>query len=718
MRFDVSIIIPTYNVEQYIYDALNSIANQTFNGEIEVIVVDDCSTDQTIKIVQKFNHNGKFHLKLFKQEKNMRQGTARNRGITEASGKYIFFLDGDDLLHEEAIEKMYKKAEENAYDFVVCDWIYFNPDGQFKYVNIDKFMFNDELSGKHCEKLLEAITYFTVNKLYNREFLVNNHIKYGEGYIYEDYEFYVEVAQKANKIGIIHNPLYQVRVNTNSTTKTNRKSMIHVESLIKAVESTINKFNPRWEESYYQLYRYIIRKTLSYIHERAPKGVKRETLKKIIQILNNKNKNYYIPNTATIINSLYFRKKLVQNGKLNNILLIDSLNRKTKFKKALTKVLNLRKTSSWKNLYTKIVQKRASRLPIQNNFILFLGFDHRYEGNSKYLFDYLIRNNPQQYTILFTTKDENIPKEQRVSPYTKEFYYALSQAKIVIAESWVPLKFTKKDGQKWIQLWHGTPFKKMLFDSHERIISSNNIYHKKNKHADITRWDYLLSDSKIGSEKLSSSFAFPKHNILNFGYPRVQWLKENSNNEELIKQIKKQLSVPINKKIVLYVPTWRDYNYKTNDFDLSYELNVQKLQKSLGDDYVILNKNHHFNSKNNDHIHLHDVQNLILISDIMISDYSSVIFDGLTINKPFYLFINDFEKYSNSRGVYEDILNLLKPFCIDNEVDLAKKIQSLGSTYPLDSYQKAKENLTNNKMISSNEALQNKLDEIMNSTIG
>src|SRR5690606_3011860 len=97
MSIDVSVIIPTYNVEKYIYKALTSVKNQNFDGKIEIIVIDDCSTDNTPQMLESFKQeNPELNIKIIYQEKNMRQGTARNKGLTLAEGKYIFFLDGDD----------------------------------------------------------------------------------------------------------------------------------------------------------------------------------------------------------------------------------------------------------------------------------------------------------------------------------------------------------------------------------------------------------------------------------------------------------------------------------------------------------------------------------------------------------------------------------------------------------------------------------------------
>lgn len=712
---DISIIIPTYNVEQFIIETLDSIKKQTFKGIVEIIIIDDCSTDNTLKVAEQYKKNHpELSIRILQQEKNMRQGTARNRGVREAKGKYIFFVDSDDFLHEEALEKMFAKAEEKQYDFVVCDWIYHFEKRGLVYVNFDEFMTYNEFFGADCERLLEAVTYFTVNKLYNKQFLLENNIQYGEGYIYEDFEFYMEVAIKANKIAIIHNPLYIVRVNEFSTTKTNRESLIHVQSLEKAVTATLSKFEPRRPESYFYLYKYLFRKSLNYLWDRAPKGYRKKSLKNILQLMNNKKSDYVIPKRGvTPLNKIYFKKKLIQKEKINTILLLDTLYNNVKIKRIGKKALQYKKLLLNKNAFTNIKQKTASvkkakkiselqSLPIQNNLILFLGFDFQYKGNSKYFFDYLMENYSDKYQLFFTTLDGNVPSENRVKQWSLEFYKLLSEAKVVIAESWIPLGLRKKENQIWLQLWHGTPFKKMLFDSHERQIMSKSLYHKRNKHRDIKRWDYLLADSEVAVNKFASAFLFEKEKILNFGYPRVQWLKQNESNEELKKSIKASLNIPLDKKIILYCPTWRDYNHKTENIDLTYLLNIDRLQNILGDDYFIIDKGHSFSKDIKNEFDQVETQQLLLISDMVISDYSSIIFDCIPINKPFYLFIKDFEKYSEARGVYSDIYQDLLPYTAHSEEELCEKIKHQSVSFNLNNFKK----YTNENVIQANELLE------------
>lgn len=718
MQCDITVVIPTYNVEMYILDALDSVVKQNFNGEIEVILIDDCSSDGTINTIQKFmEENTETNIKLLIQEKNMRQGTARNRGIKEATGKYIFFLDGDDFLDRDALQKMYNRAEERFCDFVVCDWVYYYQDKGLVYVNNDSFLINEFLIGEECEELYKAATFFTVNKLYNKDFLLRNNIRYGEGYIYEDFEFYVKVAQYAETVGIVHNPYYRVRVNEHSTTKTDTKSTVHIESYLRAVRSSLESFEPRAKHSYYHLYKHLISKTLYYARTRAPFGYKRTTLKKVLSILNSKKNDYAVPKNVIPLYHFYFRRKYVQKSKVNLILLVDWLQRKGKLAPLLKHARRLKQKIVNLPFYKKYKQKKRLNTiqsyfekPVDDNTILFLGFDYRYVGNSKYLFDFL-KEQDSDLKLYFVTKNKNVPDKYKLKPRSLKFYEVLARSKIVFIESWVPLDFKKRPETTWIQLWHGTPFKKLFFDSHEYYISKFNKNHKKNKQKDINKWNYVLADSNASVDKLTSAFAISEDRVLNYGYPRVQWIKDNKNNMELKDTIREKLGIPEGKKAILYVPTWRDYNYKESQQDFSYLLDLKLISEALQDEYVILNKQHSMEGTIERHksiIYPSDeleVQELILISDLVISDYSSIIFDCMAIDIPFFLYINDFEKYTQARGVYEDMHEVLKSFYIDNQDQLIKKIKEVSLAYPVKQYTKAKESFSNIHKANSNKTI-------------
>ncbi len=122
MSLAVSVIIPLFDIEEYIFQCLESLRKQTLSQDFfEVIAVDDVSTDKTLEIVQNFHHLK--NLKVITSAVNQGPGIARNKGIKAAEGKYIIFLDGDDWLENGALTALYQNMEE-APDSIVYDWTY------------------------------------------------------------------------------------------------------------------------------------------------------------------------------------------------------------------------------------------------------------------------------------------------------------------------------------------------------------------------------------------------------------------------------------------------------------------------------------------------------------------------------------------------------------------------------------------------------------------
>ncbi|MGH4139644.1 glycosyltransferase [Clostridium sp.] len=203
----VSIIIPVYNVEDYIEKCLSSAVGQTLRG-IEIIVVNDGCTDESMKIVDIFE-NRHSNIRVVNQE-NGGLSFARNSGIAIARGKYIAFIDSDDYIDETMIKTMYNSAEDGKLDLVACNLTKVDTIGreigQEKNV-IDCNCSYDKVEGTR-EYLLNNIPSYAWNKLYRRSLFIDNKIRYPVGRLYEDIGTTFELLFNAQRIGFINESLY------------------------------------------------------------------------------------------------------------------------------------------------------------------------------------------------------------------------------------------------------------------------------------------------------------------------------------------------------------------------------------------------------------------------------------------------------------------------------------------------------------------------------
>ena len=237
----VSIIIPVYNAGRYLEQCLNSVLSQTLK-DIEIICIDDCSDDNSAKILKKFEKSG---IKIITSDRQQGQAHARNVGIDIAKGKYIGFVDADDYADITMFEKMYKKAKKDNADIEICEAVMYD-DTEKKTVSDDYFTLkcfpetfdNIVFNAEDTVDFIENINVTLWNKIYKTSFLKNNKIKFSEGYIYEDMPFIYEVYTKADKIGILRESLYYYRVNTKNSTmnKNDKKVLDRIDMVEKSLE--------------------------------------------------------------------------------------------------------------------------------------------------------------------------------------------------------------------------------------------------------------------------------------------------------------------------------------------------------------------------------------------------------------------------------------------------------------------------------------------------
>ena len=293
----VSVIIPAYNTELYIENCIESVEKQTYKN-FEIIVVNDGSTDLTLdkinKCISKYDN-----IKLINIT-NHGQGYARNIALKHSTGDYILFLDSDDFIERITLEQCVEKIEEDKSDLVVFDWKEFSYIRQkYRYFNKDEFFKNSILENEEVYELFKIKHYFTVNKLYSKKFLIDNGIKYGEGYIYEDNPFWVEVVVNAKKVSLLPAPLYNIGLAPKSTTRNNIDTNKHAMDYITAIKNIMRIINQKPEIDYSALYNYIMKKFNVYYKKRVPKKYKKQFLHDYVKVMVEMVplKNYKIKNT-------------------------------------------------------------------------------------------------------------------------------------------------------------------------------------------------------------------------------------------------------------------------------------------------------------------------------------------------------------------------------------------------------------------------------------
>ncbi|MFC0559244.1 CDP-glycerol glycerophosphotransferase family protein [Halalkalibacter alkalisediminis] len=311
-----------------------------------------------------------------------------------------------------------------------------------------------------------------------------------------------------------------------------------------------------------------------------------------------------------------------------------------------------------------------SFLPVKKKLILFESFSGKqYSCNPRAIYEYLSSQN-QDYEMVWSAnknvverfKEAGVPYVERLSP---KWFLLAARAKFWVTNSRMPSWVPKPRHTVYVQTWHGTPLKKLVADMEEvHMPGTSREQYIRNFHNESKNWDYLISPNEYSTEIFKRAFHFNKDMIVS-GYPRNDVLiTQNSNH--VMADLKQKLKLPTDKKILLYAPTWRDNEYHgPGKYKINLQLDFKKMQEQLGSDYILLLRLHSFVS---DQVDLSgfegfvydfskylDINDLFLVSDVLITDYSSVFFDYANLKRPMIFFTYDIEAYRNQlRGFYFD----------------------------------------------------------------
>lgn len=215
----VSVIIPTYNSEEYLKECLDSLINQTFK-DFEIIIVDNNSTDNTINKVKEYK-NKYSNISLVRLDKNLKQGIARNIGVQNAIGEYIMFVDSDDKVKSDFIEKMYNKISSDEADITICKWAPFdNKTGKINYNHgyanfhrLPEEFRNKGFKWSDIKEELFSQSNVPWDKIYKKKFLIKKCVEFPGGMFFEDNVFSFDALMKADKITVLDECLIFYRTN-------------------------------------------------------------------------------------------------------------------------------------------------------------------------------------------------------------------------------------------------------------------------------------------------------------------------------------------------------------------------------------------------------------------------------------------------------------------------------------------------------------------------
>lgn len=247
----ISVIIPTYNVEKYITDCLDSVASQTFFGKIECIIVDDCGNDSSMLKAEQFisSYKGNVEFRVLHREKNGGLSAARNSGLDAATGDYIYFLDSDDYISNDCLEKLYSlMATYSQTDMVQGGIISTNGRKIFQVSSLNVDVFSANKDDIYAKLVFGDVPVSSWNKLFCRDFLVRNNIRFYEGVIHEDVDFMYKVAHYITSIAFCDVPTYIYREQREGSILTSSNDEKSTKSRVIVYENCLRQMDEAYRQ--------------------------------------------------------------------------------------------------------------------------------------------------------------------------------------------------------------------------------------------------------------------------------------------------------------------------------------------------------------------------------------------------------------------------------------------------------------------------------------
>jgi CDP-glycerol glycerophosphotransferase len=305
----------------------------------------------------------------------------------------------------------------------------------------------------------------------------------------------------------------------------------------------------------------------------------------------------------------------------------------------------------------------ARRKPLRESVLYDVFEGKSYSDSPRAVHQELVRRGSELEHLWVVRDDRMIPPAGASAVVYKspEWYEALARSRYIVGNTHLPSWIERREGQVIVQTWHGTPLKRIGFDF-DNDWFSDTAYLEALEH-EGKQWSVLLSPNSFSTPIFKRAFHY-EGEILESGYPRNDVLLADDR-EKQAEQVKRALGLPEGKKIVLYAPTWREDRVRHNGgHQLDLRLDLEQARKALGEDHVLLIR---------PHAHVvepvpgqgdgfvwdvgsyPDIQDLYLIADVLVTDYSSVMFDFAITGRPILFFTYDLEHYRDAlRGFYFD----------------------------------------------------------------
>ena len=720
----ISVIVPVYNVERYLRTCLDSLINQTLE-DIEIIVVNDGSPDNSLSILKEYEHNYASKVCVYSIE-NHGVSYARNYGADRAKGEYLLFVDSDDYVEPQMCELLYKKAAEDGNDLVLCNRnnIYESQAGRDIVDPNDMMTAGQNFTIAQYPFELCWLSPFPWDKLVRRQLFYD--IRFPENIRFEDLAYVLKLACMATSIGVVRAPLYNYRRTTtggflNSFSEATLDIVKAFENVMEFMKEHQFEMCYRDELAYVCTRHFFFRYPALFSNRESDLKLKKRMVNETHDFLDQNfpgwQNNHYLKYSSSAEirkhRTLYYnRKKLLTAVTINKFIPQRLWQQAFVVKRKAATFRNELKRSRSKR---KVVAKRIKFLrffdmPASHGYtkaylkekvnkkLILLESKHGEDiaGNVFNMIRAFHGEEFSDYRILLVVDEERQTKWEQLAEryqlnrvhtvllHSEAYYKALAAAGYLITDTTFPTYYIKKKEQVYLNTWHGTPLKAMgrqvpgreygLGNVQRNFLISDMLLYQNEFSRDIFLDDYMIRNIYPGQIMLS-------------GYPRNSALFQEKLGNKIV--CENDLK---GKQVIVYMPTWRGLLHKKN-FDDQVKIIYQYLScldEMLSEKQIFYVKLHPFVGKAVDYsLYRHirpfpskyDTYDFLNAADVLVTDYSSIMFDFGVSGKKMILFTYDREIYLQERGMYLD-LNAVELPKADTVEELVEEINKPNEGYP------------------------------------
>ncbi|MET7749117.1 bifunctional glycosyltransferase family 2 protein/CDP-glycerol:glycerophosphate glycerophosphotransferase [Micromonospora sp. NPDC005367] len=665
----ISFVVPAFRVQGYLRECLDSILGQPFS-DLEVIAVDDCSPDDSGEIIDEYAA-GDPRVRAVRLTENVGLGPARNIGLDRAVGEYVWFVDGDDWLTPECLPAVVDRLRSTRPDVLIVDHVRTHWNNAATRSAMHEVF--AEPPGEGTFRLRDRpetmrLLHTAWNRVVRRRFLLDLGLRFAPGW-YEDVSFSYPALMAAERIGVLDRVCVNYRQRrAGAITRTRGERHFEVFPQWHRVFRLMDRWGPEVDGLRPAVFERMIWHYLTVLGN--GQRIAPELRPAFFAQITADYARWLPPEGYPAPPGVEgLKHRLVATGRWRTFSALRAANRardaaRRSARTARRRVVPVarRNARRARDVLLREYYRAELRRPIDPTLAVYAAYWYRgFSCNPAAIYEAARRLVPGVRGVWIVRRDRVAtlpPGVEYVVAGTPAYYRVLARARWLVNNVNFPDFVRKRPGSVHLQTHHGTPVKVMGLDQQRYPIGAGRMDFAGLLRR-VDRWDYSVTSNSFSTQMWDRAYP-ARYTTLEVGYPRNDRLVTATPQD--VRRLRAELGIGLAEQVVLYAPTHREHlpNYRP-PFDPDHFV------EALGPSARLLMRSHYFHDRYRrprraverqqvtDVSAYQRVEDLYLVADVLITDYSSAMFDYAVLNRPIVIYAPDWEAYRLARGVYFDI---------------------------------------------------------------